>query len=345
MLYFFMSFFICSSVLECMEPRDRLFLVCPWRSTYRKNPQQKEDELAKLQSSKTFCVFCDEESLKNNQIFERNKDFIVMHNKHPYDGDIIHFLVMPTKHIEDLTSTTLQERAMLGNVISSLIEKFGPYAYGYKIGLNNGKSAGASISHIHWHVIFHRFMPCSLPERVATSCNYVDGKAIFNKVLDIYHGKVDGRFEPIATSENNKKYDDCSCYICETIHNKKNDDFNLVFYRSENFVVHFAHFPERVAQVCITPTSHGKINQEHNQELYYLQNTMIPILLKTVNEQVRSVGSFNIQISGDEHQYILITPRCNIPQSIIYLDGTMGYHPADYKQLCDILNNALNKGM
>jgi ATP adenylyltransferase len=83
----------------------------------------------------------------------RDDYFIVSLNLYPYNPG--HVLIFPARHIEDIRDyTEEEERAqsrLLRTTIDILDELYRPQAY--NIGYNMGLSAGASISHIHLHVI------------------------------------------------------------------------------------------------------------------------------------------------------------------------------------------------
>ena len=64
-------------------------------------------------------------------------------------------MVCLNRHIKEFTGVTKQEITHIFRAIQGLQflldEVYHPH--GYNIGLNQGKPAGASINHIHWHVV------------------------------------------------------------------------------------------------------------------------------------------------------------------------------------------------
>lgn len=64
-------------------------------------------------------------------------------------------MVCLNRHIKNLTDITKEETIHIFRAIQGLQlllnELYSPQ--GYNIGLNQGKTAGASIDHIHWHVV------------------------------------------------------------------------------------------------------------------------------------------------------------------------------------------------
>ena len=64
-------------------------------------------------------------------------------------------MVCLNRHIKNLTDVTKKEIVHIFRAIQGLQlllnELYSPH--GYNIGLNQGKDAGASIDHIHWHLV------------------------------------------------------------------------------------------------------------------------------------------------------------------------------------------------
>ncbi len=102
------------------------------------------------------CILCairdkhpDVESLE----ITRTQNFIVTVNLYPFNPG--HLMIFPARHVEDLQSLTddeaLELHSLVKRSISILNEEFSPH--GYNVGYNLGKGSGASISHIHVHIV------------------------------------------------------------------------------------------------------------------------------------------------------------------------------------------------
>ena len=80
-------------------------------------------------------------------------DFIVSLNLYPYNPG--HLIVFPRRHVVDIRELSPEERLELDRVtdlcLSVLDEAQRPS--GYNIGFNMGLVAGASIDHLHLHII------------------------------------------------------------------------------------------------------------------------------------------------------------------------------------------------
>jgi len=68
----------------------------------------------------------------------------------------VHILVIPKRHIEKLDDTDEGDRTLLGHLLhvaSRIAEKEGLSEAGFRIAINNGKSAGQLVSHLHVHLL------------------------------------------------------------------------------------------------------------------------------------------------------------------------------------------------
>jgi diadenosine tetraphosphate (Ap4A) HIT family hydrolase len=98
------------------------------------------------------CVFCD--ILENNQrIIYQNDYAFSIYDQYPVNPG--HILIITKRHVADYFSLTMQEKQAIDEALSAnkkiLDEKLKPSAY--NIGINNGKSAGQTVMHLHVHLI------------------------------------------------------------------------------------------------------------------------------------------------------------------------------------------------
>ncbi len=102
------------------------------------------------------CILClvrdgsaDVESL----VVHRTELSMVSLNLYPYNPG--HLLVFPRRHVQDIRQLSAEEQAdmdMLSRLSLDVLDKtHGPAAY--NIGYNMGVVAGASIDHLHLHII------------------------------------------------------------------------------------------------------------------------------------------------------------------------------------------------
>ncbi len=83
----------------------------------------------------------------------RDDHFIVSVNLYPYNPG--HLLVFPSRHIEDIREYTPSEEKELCQLKRYLLDvlDLSHSPHGYNIGYNMGLVAGASIGHLHLHII------------------------------------------------------------------------------------------------------------------------------------------------------------------------------------------------
>lgn len=71
-----------------------------------------------------------------------------------------HLLIVPKKHVAGLSACGDGDQALLGHlqrVAAAVAEKAG-VASGYRLLTNNGRSAGQSVDHLHYHLLGGRSM-------------------------------------------------------------------------------------------------------------------------------------------------------------------------------------------
>jgi ATP adenylyltransferase len=100
-----------------------------------------------------LCLIRDRSSEVEDLSIWRDDLFIVSVNLYPYNPG--HLLVHPVRHIEDVREYTAAECERLDRLQRALLglldRAYAPC--GYNIGYNMGRAAGASIGHLHLHLI------------------------------------------------------------------------------------------------------------------------------------------------------------------------------------------------
>jgi ATP adenylyltransferase len=93
-----------------------------------------------------------DENVVSLKIYEDEIIFISL-NLYPYNPG--HLLVVPKRHILDLFDLTKEESIHIMRTIQGLEmllnDLYNPK--GYNIGVNQGKIAGGSIEHLHFHIV------------------------------------------------------------------------------------------------------------------------------------------------------------------------------------------------
>lgn len=115
------------------------------------------DKIAYLKGERPEgCILClvneDSDAVENLTVY-RNQHFSVSVNLYPYNPG--HVMIFPRRHVEDIRELTSEEESEFVKVQRGILEVLDRThsPAGYNIGYNMGLVAGASISHLHLHVI------------------------------------------------------------------------------------------------------------------------------------------------------------------------------------------------
>ncbi len=124
-------------------------LWAPWRHDYVTTPADGKSE----------CVFCEvgESNSSNdreNLILHRAQHAFVVLNRYPYING--HLMVVPFRHVGDISSLTREERSEIMELIVQSEEalRMGMKCQGMNGGWNIGSAGGAGIpGHLHVHIL------------------------------------------------------------------------------------------------------------------------------------------------------------------------------------------------
>lgn len=101
------------------------------------------------------CIFCGivKRIEETKLLVTLTNRFIVILNLYPYNPG--HTMIIPKRHITDIRELTVNENAEFNDLrdycINMIEEIYKPH--GFNIGFNMGLPAGASITHLHLHII------------------------------------------------------------------------------------------------------------------------------------------------------------------------------------------------
>lgn len=102
------------------------------------------------------CILCsimqNDPEVINLEIV-RSKNFIIAVNLYPYNPG--HLMIFPNRHIEEIEKLSFPEVKELHKltIISLKILRNLYNPHGFNIGYNLGKGSGASIKHLHLHIV------------------------------------------------------------------------------------------------------------------------------------------------------------------------------------------------
>lgn len=118
-------------------------LWAPWRIEYIKSPKPKCE-----------CIFCDAPGQSDPLIVIKGQTCYAIMNRYPYAAG--HCMVLPYRHVGDLTELDSHERLELfdtaARLETALRTTMNPS--GFNIGFNIGSDAGAGFAgHLHLHIV------------------------------------------------------------------------------------------------------------------------------------------------------------------------------------------------
>lgn len=122
-------------------------LWSPWRREYLEREKRPIDTCV-------FCAASQGTDDRANLVLHRNEACFIICNRYPYNNG--HLLVVPYRHVGDLTDLTADESANVMHVVRYgvrlLRRTFQPDAV--NVGINLGAAAGAGIlNHVHAHIV------------------------------------------------------------------------------------------------------------------------------------------------------------------------------------------------
>ncbi|MFX1561773.1 MAG: HIT family protein [Promethearchaeota archaeon] len=129
-----------------MPPGFRDYLAAPNKIAYIEG---KERHIVPC----ILCAIIKSDKRIKTKIVYRNDKFMILLNMYPFNPG--HVMVVPLRHVEklsELRKEELHEFFWMGTKTISLVEAaFNPV--GVNMGLNIGAAAGASIKHLHLHIV------------------------------------------------------------------------------------------------------------------------------------------------------------------------------------------------
>ena len=121
-------------------------LWAPWRMKYILGPKQK--------GGCPFCIPQDGHLDREHYVVYRGHSCFVILNRYPYAAG--HVMVIPCRHVSDLTQLTDEETAEMSALVRLSCRALRQMSRpdGLNVGINLGEAAGAGIGmHLHVHIV------------------------------------------------------------------------------------------------------------------------------------------------------------------------------------------------
>jgi ATP adenylyltransferase len=115
---------------------------------------EQRAEMARLEAA-GICLFCPEELARHprQRILLTTRHWTATPNEFPYAGTKLHLLLIPDQHAGDLLELSDEVRADFWVALAAVAKASGLRYYG--LGVRNGdcRLTGATIEHVHAHVL------------------------------------------------------------------------------------------------------------------------------------------------------------------------------------------------
>jgi len=176
-----------------MPPGFRDYIAAPHKLAY---VEGKERHLVPC----IFCAIIQGDPRIPTKIVHRDDKFMVLINTFPFTPG--HLMVVPLRHVEKLSELdhdTLAEFFSMGVKTVQLVETaFHPV--GMNVGLNLGEAAGASVTHLHLHVVPRYPRELGFMETVGDTRTLVmNADTVYQRLLPHLHLLTDT--EPATTTK------------------------------------------------------------------------------------------------------------------------------------------------
>src|ERR1700680_1153331 len=121
-------------------------LWAPWRMAYIEGAASPPDACF-------LCTAAADDAPDDAHVVEQAALTITVLNRFPYSSG--HVMVVPRRHAPDILALTPDEGAAVFSGTQRAVQALDAALHpgGYNIGLNQGAVAGASIEHVHLHVV------------------------------------------------------------------------------------------------------------------------------------------------------------------------------------------------
>ena len=307
------------STLFCMnpatleyQPQPRTLMYAPWREKYDNTINNKQH--TSKQHTEKSCIFCgivnDKKDSKNYVLLRADYSLIMLANQ-PYIDNGIHFLLVPYKHIRELSNVSPETYSEENTLTQKLCALFSIDCNEIYINTNEGSSAGASIpTHHHKHIIVNKSPRYyNLIHAIKEKKNNIELSSLFNSI----HPHIQALHNSIIPQQDHNNIYNKNCYHCSVI--IKDTRENLIIHKGKHSTIMLSHYPTYFGEIDIIPNAHiesiATMPIETYTELNNLTIAIYPLLLKFLETQDSNIGllSYGMNATHREHIKQKIIPR------------------------------------
>lgn len=112
-------------------------------------------EMRRLEAA-GICLFCPgdpREEIPERTVVWESERWTVLPNDFPYKGTMLHLLVVPHRHVNDMLDLDEESLSEFWDVLKVIRERFNLDHYGLGVRNGNCSFTGATIAHVHAHIL------------------------------------------------------------------------------------------------------------------------------------------------------------------------------------------------
>jgi len=104
------------------------------------------------------CPFCKKNfKYHKKPIFKRKNDWFLTDNSWPYKNTAVHLMILGEKHKEKFSELTKKDLESVAFLVNWAVKKWNIKGGGLATRFGNTEYTGASVGHIHFHIISPQF--------------------------------------------------------------------------------------------------------------------------------------------------------------------------------------------
>lgn len=110
------------------------------------------DEMRRLDRG-GVCVFCPDGLANATGVLHRTRHWLVLANKYPYAGSMIHLLIVPFAHVSTPFALTPEQRSDYWNAEGQAVRIYRLSDYATFTRQGDPSRTGGTIAHLHTHLV------------------------------------------------------------------------------------------------------------------------------------------------------------------------------------------------
>lgn len=115
------------------------------------------------------CPFCKENfKYHKKPIYKRKGDWFLTNNTWPYKNTKVHLIILGNKHKENFSELTKSDFESVAFLANWAVKKWKIKGGGFAMRFGDTNYTGASVSHIHFHIIYPKLNRKRIKSRIVS---------------------------------------------------------------------------------------------------------------------------------------------------------------------------------